>query len=205
MVAAIFHLITNALYTGCAIVGVGTIINKAGKFFKIVEEEKEDGFRKAFDTTMCESIQDMNQLFDSISMISANSVKSTILFYEIMVGNKCVQKNKDGKIVIVDGPRVVESYKGKVDELTKKLKKYEEELFKKKKQEANKSKKTKEDAKFDDDSDEEEEVEDNSKNNAKKSEVDEILSSDSDEESDEESDSDEHSDEEFYMDSKKTN
>ncbi len=201
MVAAIFHLLTNALYTGCAIVGVGTIINKAGKFFKIVEEEKEDGFRKAFDTTMCESIQDMNQLFDSISMISTNSVKSTILFYEIMVGNKCIQKNKEGKIVIVDGPRVVESYKGKVDELTKKLKKYEEELFKKKKQEANKSKKTKEDVKFEDDSDEEED--DNEPK--KKTEIDEILSSDSDEESDEESDSDEHSDEEFYMDSKKTN
>ena len=194
MVTAIFHLISNALYTGCAIIGVGTIINKAGKFFKIIEEENEDGFRKAFDTTMCESIQDMNKLFDSISMISTNSVKSTILFYEIMVGNKCIQKNKDGKIIIVDGPRVVESYKGKVDELTKKLKKYEEELYKKKKQEKNNKSKKQSDAKFED-SDEEED--DTSKKDVKKDlEIDDILSS-----SDESDSSDD--DEEFYMDSKK--
>lgn len=92
--SAIFNLLANILMTGTSIIGVATIINKVGKFCKIVDENKKDGFKIGFDTVMLESINDINNCVESISTISNNSTKIACILYDILVGNKYIKKIK---------------------------------------------------------------------------------------------------------------
>ena len=47
---AIINLLSNVFMTGFAFIGIGTAINKIGKFFKIVDENKENGFKIEYAT-----------------------------------------------------------------------------------------------------------------------------------------------------------
>ena len=143
--SAIFNLLANILMTGTSIIGVATIINKVGKFCKIVDENKKDGFKIGFDTIMLESINDINNCVESISTISNNSSKILCILYDISVGNKYVKKDKDGKIIICSKLKVYSGFKDKIEELNSKVKKYQDELTKLKK-----NKKTKNDGEKDD-------------------------------------------------------
>ena len=131
--SAIFNLLANILMTGTSIIGVATIINKVGKFCKIVDENKKDGFKIGFDTIMLESINDINNCVESISTISNNSSKILCILYDISVGNKYVKKDKDGKIIICSKLKVYSGFKDKIEELNSKVKKYQDELTKLKK------------------------------------------------------------------------
>lgn len=135
--SAIFNLLANILMTGTSIIGVATIINKVGKFCKIVDENKKDGFKIGFDTIMLESINDINNCVEAISTISNNSSKILCILYDISVGNKYVKKDKDGKIVICSKLKVYSGFKDKIEELNSKVKKYQEELTKLKKNKKN--------------------------------------------------------------------
>ena len=143
--SAIFNLLANILMTGTSIIGVATIINKVGKFCKIIDENKKDGFKIGFDTIMLESINDINNCVESISTISNNSSKILCILYDISVGNKYVKKDKDGKIIICSKLKVYSGFKDKIEELNSKVKKYQDELTKLKK-----NKKTKNDGEKDD-------------------------------------------------------
>lgn len=134
---AIFSLLSNILITGTSIIGCCTIINKVGKFFKTMEETKNDGFKVAFDGFMMESIDEINKCVESLSTIVNNFNNSIIVVYDIIVGNKFIKKNKDGKIIICNKTKMFIGYKDKIDELTVRVKKYQDELKKFKK---NKSK-----------------------------------------------------------------
>lgn len=127
---AIFNLLTNIIITGTSIVGCVTIINKVGKFFKNIEENNNDGFKIAFDSLMMESIDDMNKCVDSVSTISTNINNTMFIVYDIIVGNKFIKKNKDGKLIICSKVKLYSGYKDKIDELTNKVKKYQDELKK---------------------------------------------------------------------------
>lgn len=131
--SAIFNLLANILMTGTSIIGVATIINKAGKFCKILDENKKDGFKIGFDTIMLESINDINNCVEAISAISNNSTKIACILYDILVGNKYIKKDKDGKIIICSKLKVYSGFKDKIQELNSKVKKYQEELTKLKK------------------------------------------------------------------------
>lgn len=133
MVNAILSLISNSLITGLAIIGAGTLINKAGKFFKIIEEEKQDGYRKGFDSVMIESIDEINKCVESVGVISTNLNKIFFIMYDITTGNKFVKKDKDGKIIICSKSKLYSGYKDKIDELSTRVKKYQDELKKVKK------------------------------------------------------------------------
>ena len=135
--SAIFNLLANILMTGTSIIGVATIINKVGKFCKIVDENKKDGFKIGFDTIMLESINDINNCVEAISTISNNSSKILCILYDISVGNKYIKKDKDGKIVICSKLKVYSGFKDKIEELNSKVKKYQEELTKLKKNKKN--------------------------------------------------------------------
>jgi hypothetical protein len=136
---AILSLLTNILITGTSIIGTCTIINKVGKFFKIIEDTKEDGFKIAFDNFMMDSIDDLNKCVESISTIALNTNNVIIIVYDIIVGNKFVKKNKDGKIIICGKDKLYSGYKDKIDELSIKVKKYQDELKKIKKDNLNKN------------------------------------------------------------------
>jgi hypothetical protein len=131
--SAIFNLLANILMTGTSIIGVATIINKAGKFCKILDENKKDGFKIGFDTIMLESINDINNCVEAISTLSNNSTKIACILYDILVGNKYIKKDKDGKIIICSKLKVYSGFKDKIQELNSKVKKYQEELTKLKK------------------------------------------------------------------------
>jgi hypothetical protein len=126
MVSAIISLISNTLFSGLAFIGCCTIINKCGKFFKTIEEEKQDGYKKGFDNIMVDSIEEINKSVESVGIISNSLHKIFFTVYDIVTGSKIVKKNKDGKIVI-------SSYKNKIDELNNKVKLYQDELNKIKK------------------------------------------------------------------------
>lgn len=130
---AIINLLTNILITGTSIIGCVTIINKVGKFCKVIEENNEDGFKIAFDTCMMDTIDDMNKCVESVGMIASNFNNILFITYDIFTGNKFVKKNKDGKIIICNKSKVFSGYKDKIDELNNKVKKYQEELKKIKK------------------------------------------------------------------------
>jgi hypothetical protein len=131
--SAIFNLLANILMTGTSIIGIATIINKAGKFCKILDENKKDGFKIGFDTIMLESINDINNCVEAISTLSNNSTKIACILYDILVGNKYIKKDKDGKIIICSKLKVYSGFKDKIQELNSKVKKYQEELTKLKK------------------------------------------------------------------------
>jgi len=126
--SAIFSLITNIFMVGCSIVGVVTIINKTGKFLQIIEDNKTNGFNKAFDCIILESIDEVNKSVTSINIITNNIAKLSFILYDISSGNKYIKKDKDGKIIICNNSKVSLEYKEKIEELTNKLKKYEDEL-----------------------------------------------------------------------------
>ena len=212
--SAIFNLLANILMTGTSIIGVSTIINKVGKFCKIVDENKKDGFKIGFDTIMLESINDINNCVESISTISNNSSKILCILYDICVGNKYVKKDKDGKIIICSKLKVYSGFKDKIEELNSKVKKYQDELTKLKK-----NKKTKDDGEKDDgekdDGEKDDEDSDNSYDESEELSIkNENTYSDvsSDSASDEESDSDNNqrknskkkeNNDEFYLESQK--
>ena len=133
MVNAILSLISNSLISGLAIIGMGTLINKAGKFFKIIEEEQQDGYRKAFDSVMVESIDEINKSVESVGIIGTNINKIFFILYDISTGNKFIKKDNDGKLIICNKSRIYTGYKDKIEELNSKVKKYQEELSKIKK------------------------------------------------------------------------
>ena len=133
MVNAILSLISNSLISGLAIIGIGTLINKAGKFFKIIDEEQQDGYRKAFDAVMVESIDEINKSVESVGIIGTNLNKIFFILYDISTGNKFIKKDKDGKLIICNKSKVYSGYKDKIEELNTKVKKYQEELSKIKK------------------------------------------------------------------------
>ena len=143
--SAIFNLLANILMTGTSIIGVATIINKVGKFCKIIDENKKDGFKIGFDTIMLESINDINNCVEAVSTISNNSSKILCILYDILSGNKYIKKDKDGKIIICSKLKVYSGFKDKIEELNSKVKKYQDELTKLKK-----NKKTKNDEEIDD-------------------------------------------------------
>lgn len=130
MLGSIVNLIFNSLITGFAIIGVGTVVNKAGDFFKILENEKQDAYKKAFDSVMVDSIGDLNKSVDSVQSISRNFYKILFIVIEILNGSKYIKKKKDGKIIICDKSKVSGSYKEKIEELKNKVNKYREELIK---------------------------------------------------------------------------
>ena len=128
--SAILNLISNICMLGCSIIGAITIINKGGHFFKIIEDNKVDGFRKAFDCIMLESVDDINKSVASINIISNNCIKISFILYDIFIGNKYIKKDKDGKIIICNKSLIPAEYKDKIEELNNKLKKYQDELSK---------------------------------------------------------------------------
>ena len=77
---AIINLLSNVFTTGFALIGICTTINKVGRFFKIIEENKVDGFKVGFDTLMLESLKEVNTSVESISIISSNITKIIIKF-----------------------------------------------------------------------------------------------------------------------------
>ena len=127
---AILSLISNTFVTSLACVGLATVVNKVGKFFKIIDEHKNDGFKVGFDTIMIDSIDELNKCVESISIISGNIGKICIIMYDISVGNKFIKKDKNGKIIICNKSKLYSGYKDKIDELKNKVKKYESELKK---------------------------------------------------------------------------
>ena len=133
MVNAILSLITNSLISGFAIIGIGTFINKVGKFFKVIEESNNDGYKKGFDAIMIDSMDEMNRCVESINLITINFNKIIIIIYDISTGNKYIKKDKDGKIIICNKSKIYSGFKDKIEELSTKVKRYENELKKFKK------------------------------------------------------------------------
>jgi hypothetical protein len=130
MVNAILSLVTNSLISGFAIIGIGTFINKVGKFFKVIEESSNDGYKKGFDAIMIDSMDEMNRCVESINLITINFNKIIITIYDIVIGNKYIKKDKDGKIIICNKSKVYSGFKDKIEELSTKVKRYENELKK---------------------------------------------------------------------------
>ena len=187
MVNAILSLISNSLITGLAIIGAGTLINKAGKFFKIIEEEKQDGYRKGFDSVMIESIDEINKCVESVGVISTNLNKIFFIMYDITTGNKFVKKDKDGKIIICSKSKLYSGYKDKIDELSTRVKKYQDELKKVKKVKKRNVKPKQND----------------SDSSQKKSDSDSSSDSSSDSDTDADTDADKK-DDEFFLDNENT-
>jgi hypothetical protein len=168
---AILNLVTNTIMTGFAVIGIGTVIIKVGNFFKIIEENTEDSFKKGFDKIMLESIEEMNTCVESISIITNNFNKIFFTLYDIVVGNKYIKKDKNGKIIICTKTKLYSGFKNKIEELNSKVKKYQNELNKIKKNKDNDKNKKKDD---DDDSLSDDSTSDNSSFNISESSEDEI-------------------------------
>jgi len=130
MVNAILSLIANSFISGLAVIGAGTLINKLGKFFKIIDESSEDGYRKGFDSIMVESIDEINNCVESSTRITNNFHKIFFIIYDISIGNKFIKKNKEGKLIICTKSKIYSGYKDKIEELNDKVKKYQDELNK---------------------------------------------------------------------------
>ena len=130
MSLAILNLVSNVFMTSFAFIGIGTVINKVGKFCKIIEENKKDSFKAGFDSIMIDSVEELNRCVESVSLITNNTYKIVLLMFDISTGNKFIKKDKDGKIIICNKSKMVSGYKDKISELSTKVKKYEEELNK---------------------------------------------------------------------------
>ncbi len=160
--SAIFNVVSSSIFTGLAIIGAGTFINKVGIFIKTYEEEPKDSYKKAFDKTMIQSVEEINFCIDSMKKIATTTTKSTGLVSEIMLGSKVIQKDKNGKIIISDKSKLHNQYEDTISELNMKVKKYQEEL-KKVKQNKQKEKENKYNGTYSDkeeDEDDEEESDD---------------------------------------------
>jgi hypothetical protein len=125
---ALIGLMINSFYTMLLLLGLGTAINKSGKFFKILEDEEKDNFKKAFDIITSDFIEDFNNSFVSVHLISSNISKIVILFWELIVGDKYIKKTDDGKIIVTDKSEMFDDYKNKINDLNNKIKKYEEKI-----------------------------------------------------------------------------
>jgi len=135
MLSELLSLLTSTLIMGCCTIGAMTVVNKTGNFIKTMEEEKTDAYKKAFDKLMVQSIDEINFSIDSIGLISKYSIRNTKLLFDIVSGNKCIKKDKDGKIIVSDKSKINEEYKEKIEHLYTKLKKYQNEIKKYKKTE----------------------------------------------------------------------
>ena len=121
---ALFGLLYSTMSSLLLIMGTGCAINKAGDFFKLLEEESEDNFKKAFDKVAGDLVNDFNNSFVSLNLISSNVSKLAIIFYELMIGEKFIKKTKDGKIIVDDKNAIFDNYENKIGVLNEKIKKF---------------------------------------------------------------------------------
>ena len=129
------HLISNGIFTGLAIIGFATISNKIGKFLKNYETEKDDHFKKAFDKSMNETLSDVHSCVESVSIITNGITKASSVAIDLATGNKIISRKK-GKIAIIEQSK---AQKEQIDDLSKKLKKYEFQIKKLKKKKIHKN------------------------------------------------------------------
>jgi hypothetical protein len=154
MTYAIFGLFFSTIGSFLLMLGTGCFINKTGDFFKIIEEEEEDNFKKAFDQVTSNLMDDFSKTFISMNIITNNISKILLLSYELMTGEKIIKKTKDGKIIINDKNIIFNNYENKITKLSEKVKNYKNILDTMKK-----------DNKLDFDLDDEDNDEDNEINN----------------------------------------
>lgn len=121
---ALFGLLYSTMSSLLLIMGTGCAVNKAGDFFKLLEEESEDNFKKAFDKVAGDLVNDFNNSFVSLNLISSNVSKLAIIFYELMIGEKFIKKTKDGKIIVDDKNAIFDNYENKIGVLNEKIKKF---------------------------------------------------------------------------------
>ncbi len=141
MVQAIINLVSHTFLSGLAVVGAGTIVYKIGKFIEKYESEDEDSYKKAFDHLMVNSVEEFNFTIDSLKTIVKSSTKATFLLSDIVTGNKVIQKDKQGKIIISEKSKLYNKYEDTISELNDKVKEYQKELERvKKAQELSKNK-----------------------------------------------------------------
>ena len=124
MTYALAGLIYSTFSSLFLILGVGTAINKSGDFFKILESENNDNFKKAFDKVAGDFVDDFGKSFESLNLITGNISKLFILFWELMIGEKFIKKTKDGKIIVDDKNIIFDDYKNKINLLNDKIKNY---------------------------------------------------------------------------------
>ena len=65
MTYALLGLIYSTFSSLFLLLGVGTAINKSGQFFKILENEDNDNFKKAFDKVAGDFVEDFKIFFKS--------------------------------------------------------------------------------------------------------------------------------------------
>jgi hypothetical protein len=126
----LLSLLSTTAILGFGIIGSLTVVNKAGHFLKRMETEEKDAYKKAFDKLMIETIDEINFSIDSIGIISKHTYKNIKLLFDILYGNKCIKKDKDGKIIISDKSKLNKEYEEKIEHLYTKLKKYQNEVKK---------------------------------------------------------------------------
>jgi len=90
-----------------------------------MDTEKENGFKKAFDKISMNTIEEIHFISESFKLITKYVSKISFLLYDICMGNKTIKKTKDGNIMIIDTDKLHMKYQEQIDELKKKLKKYE--------------------------------------------------------------------------------
>ena len=126
MVFIILELLYTTLFSGFFLIGFGTVLNKLGDFFKIIEEEEKDNFKKAFDKLTNDSISEFNKCFLSTHIVISRFAKLLSISYDLVTGEKIIKKNKDGNIVICDKSTIMEKYESKIEELESKINKFKE-------------------------------------------------------------------------------
>lgn len=126
MVFIILELLYTTLFSGFFLIGFGTVLNKLGDFFKIIEEEEKDNFKKAFDKLTNDSISEFNKCFLSTHIVISRFAKLLSISYDLVTGEKIIKKNKDGNIVICDKNTMMEKYESKIEELESKINKFKE-------------------------------------------------------------------------------
>ena len=126
MVFIILELLYTTLFSGFFLIGFGTSLNKLGDFFKIIEEEEKDNFKKAFDKITNDSIVEFNKCFISTHIVLSRFIKLLAISYDLITGEKIIKKNKDGNVIICDKSAIMERYESKIEELESKIFKFKE-------------------------------------------------------------------------------
>jgi hypothetical protein len=126
MVFIILELLYTTLFSGFFLIGFGTVLNKLGDFFKIIEEEEKDNFKKAFDKITNDSIGEFNKCFISTHIVISRLIKLASISYDLVTGEKVIKKNKDGNIIICDKSAIMEKYESKIEALESKINKFKE-------------------------------------------------------------------------------
>jgi hypothetical protein len=121
---AIFGLFYSTISSFLLMLGTGCFINKSGDFFKVLSEESDDNFKRAFDHITNDLMEDFSKTFVSMNLITNNVSKIMILAYELMIGEKIIKKTKDGKIMINDKNIIFDNYENKISKLSEKVKNY---------------------------------------------------------------------------------